>query len=810
MKRREFIKYGSAGIVTLSTIGGLGLRTAKARKKNSLNISFSIIGADVEMVDGTPVYMWCFDDGINGPRTPGPVIEAFEGDAINISVTNNSIEDHEFAIHGTPPPVITTGIINPGQTKTLQFTAPIAGTYMYLDPLNAPVNRVLGLHGALAVLPTSGNTPYSNPTPRVQLLFDDLGNAAKGFPGDAWDKKSVFPNGRTWVWVFDDVDPQWNAMADNGIPIDANDFVANFLPRYFLINGQSGWYMVQNKNTAPHAKEGEPSLIRTMMAGMGTRPPHIHGNHVYQLSDMDSNGQIEVLQNVVECDTWALKPMHTIDVLLPFRRPPDIPMGLWPSQDEAYPYAYIMHPHDEICLTAGGGSYPQGMMNDWVMEEPRFPDPGNTLSFNTQNIGISFEQFACKPLRISPPTPDQITPDVFIKREFFDSSKITMPDGNDVEFWGFEDPDDPSTKGSVPSPLIRVREGQILHCELKPKKNTHTIHWHGLEPSTHNDGVPHTSFEVNSRYTYQLQPNQAGTYFYHCHKNTVLHFQMGMFGLMIVDPPTGPGRLCTGGPKYDKEMILAFADVDPDWRDLSGGHDAGMCGNDVGLNDFNPKYFMINGVPHPNTLSDSKVVVNATEGDDVLFRILNASYSINFITIPFDVGIVEVDGRPLLPTPSNYGYSKWYIWPGGKPMELETAQRHSALVRNIPAGTYKISCEYRHLIRPNQVLGIAETYLVVSPKVNETINVTLAAYSPSRKGWGIDGNTTIPGPGNTMTFYVGNTLNGPVIGTKSVDSSGNWRFRKGNSPLVPDSTNTISVQSSNGTTVLGVPLTFVP
>jgi len=713
MKRREFIRYGSAGIVTLAA-GKFGLLSKYAYGNNSIEIALRIVGADVEMVDGTPVYMWVFDDGTNGPRTPGPVIEAFEGDNIEISVTNDSVEDHEFAIHGTPPPYITTGIISPGETKVLQFTAPLAGTYMYLDPLNAPVNRVLGLHGAFVVLPTSGNTPYSNPTPAVQRLFDDLGDASKGFPGDPWDKKRVFPNGRTWVWVFNDIDPQWNEMADNGEAIDPEEFVAGFLPRYFLINGQSGWYIVQDKHSAPHAREGEPSLIRTMMAGLGTRPPHIHGNHIYQLSDINSNGQIEVMDNVIECDTWALKPMHTIDVLLPFRRPPDVPMGLWPSKEEAFPYQYIMHPHDEICLTAGGGSYPQGMMNDWVMMEPRFPDPGNSLSFNTQSIGISFEQFACKPKRVSPDTPDEIKPDVKLKRQFFDGSKLIMPDGEEVEFWGFEDPDDKSTEGSVPSPLIRVRQGEIIHCELKAKKNTHTIHWHGIEPSTHNDGVPHTSFEVNSRYTYQIQPNQAGTFFYHCHKNTVLHFQMGMFGLMIVDPPSGPGLLCTGGPTYDAEMLLVLQDVDPEWRHLSGGHDAGMCGNDVGLNDFNPKYFMINGVPHPNSLTDSRTVVEAKEGDDVLIRILNASYCINFISIPLDVDIVEVDGRPLFPTPSNHGYSQPFTIPAGTTMEMETAQRHTALIRNIPAGEYKITCEFRHLVRPSQVLGIAETKLIVS------------------------------------------------------------------------------------------------
>ncbi len=816
MKRRDFIRFGSASVLSLAVGVKFGMKPRKVMGR-TVDVNLTIVGADFELVDGNTVYMWAYGDMTNGgPRVPGPILEAWEGDILRIAITNNSESEHGFAIHGTPPPIVDIGIVDPGETKIIEFEAPQAGTYMYLDPINAPVNRCMGLHGALIVLPADPDeiTPYSNPTPAVKKLFSDLGDASKGFPGKGWDEKRIYPYGRTWVWIFNEIEPRWNELAEQNKYIDPKRFVDEFLPRYFTLNGESGWFIAHNLNTSPRAREGEPALIRSMMAGMGTRPPHIHGNHVYVLSKMNERGEIEVQENVIELDTWTVKPLDCIDVLLPFRRPPDVPQGLWPPKEEGFPLTYPMHPHDEIAVTAGGGMYPQGIMNDWHILEPTTADPGNDGSFSREEHIVSFSQFGCKPLRISPETPDKTTPDVFIRRQFFGDREIEMPDGNKVRFWGFEDPDDPSTKGSIPAPIVRVREGQVVHCELKVKKNTHTIHWHGIEPTCFNDGVPHNSFEVNSRYTYQWQAAQAGTFFYHCHKNTVLHFQMGMSGLLVVDPPEGPGRLCTGGPKYDVEALWAIADVDPRFRELPGGHDAGMCGEDVGFDKFDPKYFMINGVPHPLTREDNKVVIKANPDQSILFRLLNSTFSVLYIKFPFDVLFVERDGRPLYPSPSNHGYSHPFIIPAGQPIEMETAQRASVWVENLPEGTYKVVVEFRHLIRPNQILGVAETKVIVGERAKEekdkpradVILVTVASFKSKKKEWKIEGKTSFPGPDNQVTIHVGETLKGPVLGTVNVKKSGKWKLKLKNSYIVPDKSRAISLESSKGGKSLGVGL----
>jgi len=244
------------------------------------------------------------------------------------------------------------------------------------------------------------------------------------------------------------------------------------------------------------------------------------------------------------------------------------------------------------------------------------------------------------PPKENPLTPEALTPTVVQTRELLNGLTLPMFDGTPVDFFTLSDPTDPLlASGTYPGPTVRLNRGQIFHGDVQGKGGSHTIHWHGIEPTPMNDGVGHTSMEVG-QYLYQWQPNFAGTYFHHCHKNTVLHFHMGLFGYMIFDPPTGQGRAAcnlAGFPQfpnfqtgtvdtirtdpnaftvpYDNEYFWGIHDVDPLWHTL--GHDDFMAGfvgglpaptingpftTDGFLHDFNPSYFTITGVNVPATL----------------------------------------------------------------------------------------------------------------------------------------------------------------------------------------------------------------
>jgi len=105
-----------------------------------------------------------------------------------------------------------------------------------------------------------------------------------------------------------------------------------------------------------------------------------------------------------------------------------------------------------------------------------------------------------------------------------------------LEFYTIINPDIPATTNGVyPGTTVRMPCGVIFHCKTSGKgPPPHTIHWHGMEPTPMNDGVGHCSMELGS-YTYQLQPSFVGSYFYHCHRNTMQHFEFGLYGLLLVE-----------------------------------------------------------------------------------------------------------------------------------------------------------------------------------------------------------------------------------------------------------------------------------
>ncbi|MCK8458269.1 copper resistance system multicopper oxidase [Sphingomonas faeni] len=110
--------------------------------------------------------------------------------------------------------------------------------------------------------------------------------------------------------------------------------------------------------------------------------------------------------------------------------------------------------------------------------------------------------------------------------------------------------------GTVPAPLIRLREGQNVRLHVVNDLDEETsIHWHGLLVPFQMDGVPGIAFPgipARSTFTYEFPIIQSGTYWYHSHSG--LQEQEGHYGPILIDPKD-PDPV-----QFDREHVIVLSD----------------------------------------------------------------------------------------------------------------------------------------------------------------------------------------------------------------------------------------------------------
>ena len=115
-----------------------------------------------------------------------------------------------------------------------------------------------------------------------------------------------------------------------------------------------------------------------------------------------------------------------------------------------------------------------------------------------------------------------------------------------------------TVNGTIPGPLLRLREGQNLVVDLINDSSMETsIHWHGLLVPFLMDGVPGVTMaavEPGEQFRYEFPIRQAGTYWWHAH---TLQEPMGHYGPIIIDPA---GR---DEVEYDRDYVVMLSDWSP-------------------------------------------------------------------------------------------------------------------------------------------------------------------------------------------------------------------------------------------------------
>ncbi|CAN5298553.1 copper oxidase [soil metagenome] len=159
-----------------------------------------------EFAPGMKARLW----GYNG-SSPGPTIEAVEGDRVRIFVTNRLPEHTTVHWHGLLLPSGMDGVggltqphIQPGKTFVYEFTLPRAGTHMYHPHADEMVQMAMGMMGLFIIHPRD---------PRRLAVDRDFAFVMASYdiePGSAVPRTSEMTDLNLWHWnsrVFPGIDP---------------------------------------------------------------------------------------------------------------------------------------------------------------------------------------------------------------------------------------------------------------------------------------------------------------------------------------------------------------------------------------------------------------------------------------------------------------------------------------------------------------------------------------------------------------------------------------------------------------------------
>ncbi len=210
--------------------------------------------------------------------------------------------------------------------------------------------------------------------------------------------------------------------------------------------------------------------------------------------------------------------------------------------------------------------------------------------------------------------------------------------------------------------------------------DSHTFHWHGFPNQVpYFDGVPEPSLSVpvGNYSTYRYIPTEPGTYMYHCHFEDVEHVQMGMQGMVFVNPKNwAAGDVSTyfaydgtGPIKDDTRYARQYSFMLNEFDVRAHYNDSHL--QTTNWIDYHPTFGLLNGRSYPDTIAPNtdpdnppaeadplyrlrfqplSSLVQAQPGERILIRIANLGFQTHSLVSPgVEMQIVGVDGKYVGP-----------------------------------------------------------------------------------------------------------------------------------------------------------------
>ena len=237
------------------------------------------------------------------------------------------------------------------------------------------------------------------------------------------------------------------------------------------------------------------------------------------------------------------------------------------------------------------------------------------------------------------------------------TEKVTaqMADGVAYEYWTFN--------GTVPGPMLRVREGDTVEIDLRNAPDagvTHSIDLHAVTGP--GGGAKVMQIAPGTDGAFRFAALNPGVYIYHCATPMVAqHIASGMYGMIVVEPKAGL-------PKVDHEYYLMEGDFY-----LQGERgDTGLRAFDVNkMLDEKPDYVLFNGGVGSLT-GDNALHANVGDSIRIFFGVggPNMTSSFHVIGAVFD----RVFGEGSLTSEAETNVQTTHVSAGGATMVEYTAK----------------------------------------------------------------------------------------------------------------------------------------
>jgi nitrite reductase (NO-forming) len=155
----------------------------------------------------------------------------------------------------------------------------------------------------------------------------------------------------------------------------------------------------------------------------------------------------------------------------------------------------------------------------------------------------------------------------------------TLANGVEYVFWTFG--------GTVPGPMLRVREGDTVRIRLRNSPAAHNMHSIDLHAVTGpGGGAAVTQIMPGEEGAFEWKALNPGLYVYHCATPHIpIHVANGMYGMILVEPEKGL-------PPVDREYYVMQGEFYTKGRTLAAGlqlFDADKA------RDERPEYVLFNG-----------------------------------------------------------------------------------------------------------------------------------------------------------------------------------------------------------------------